>query len=1142
MSEFVHLHLHTQYSLLDGAIRLPELFQKAKEYKVPAVAITDHGNLFGAIDFYTQAMRAGIKPISGVEAYVAPGSRFDKTIKDLPDVAFHLVLLAMDKVGYENLIKLITSAHLEGFYYRPRIDKELLREHSEGLIALSACLRGEVPHYLVLGDMGRALRSAEEYKSIFGDRFYLEVQENGIKEQAIANQGLLQISRELDIPLVATGDCHYLRREESKAHDVLLCIQTGKTVNEQNRLRFQTDEFYFKSPEEMAGRFSWCPEAVKNTLSIAERCNLVLDFSGYHLPRVKVPEGHTLESYLEEVARSGLEERLDAAGIRREEGEKYYGRLKRELSTIKSMGLAGYFLIVADFINYAKSNGIPVGPGRGSAAGSLTAFSLRITDIDPISNNLLFERFLNEGRRSLPDIDVDFCLERRDEVIRYVAQKYGQDRVAQIITFGTMQAKAAIRDVGRALDMPYSKVDRIAKLVPPVLNITLAEALEMEPRLRELKEGDEGVRELLDLAQALEGLTRHASTHAAGVVISDLPLIHHTPLYRGPKGEILTQYDMNGLERIGLVKFDFLSLKTLTVIDKALRLLRESRGIQLDLYRLPQDDEKTFQMLSSGDADGVFQLEGRGMRDLMIKLKPEKVDDIAALIALYRPGPLQSGMVEDFIQRKHGNIPIEYEIPQLQEILKETYGVIVYQEQVMKIASELAGLTPEEADRLRYAMGKKDPEEMKRQKELFVRGARRNGITLRKAERIFDLIAHFAGYGFNKSHSAAYAVISYQTAYLKAHYPVEFMAALLSCDADNSDKVLRYIGECRHKGIPVLPPDINESSWDFTVVGDKIRFGLAAIKNVGRAAIDVILEAREAGGKFSSFSDFCRRIDLRKVNRRVLESLIKAGAFDSSEPSRSALLEGLKDIMDEAQSHQRQISLFSLGAQGPKMERERTDPPELRLAYEREALGLFLSDHPLRTHLEGLRGITTTSIAELIEGADGREVVVAGIVGDLRLKYTRQKHTKKRQLMAIFHLEDMEGRVEVVVFPNLYRKAGHVLEVNRPVVVTGVVESKDEGVTLRASKLSPLSPMKGKGVGVHIFIKEGGLDRAILNSLKSILNRYKGDSPTFVHLLTSDKEAIIKLEVRVNPSPALMEELKPLLGDGAVELEDGIPI
>ncbi|MBI5345347.1 MAG: DNA polymerase III subunit alpha, partial [Deltaproteobacteria bacterium] len=780
-----------------------------------------------------------------------------------------------------------SRAYIDGFYYRPRIDKDLLREHSEGLIALGACLHGEVPYYLNAGQAGAAMKAAAGYKEIFPDRrFYLELQSNGIEEQKKVNKGLIEIGKKLDIPVVATNDCHYLKREDARVHDILLCIQTGATVNAQNRMRFATDEFYVKSPQEMSSAFKDVPEAVSNTIEIAERCNFEMKLGETHLPEFPVPVGETLDSLIEARAKAGLEERLcqmagkgvDVESIR----WHYYERLAKELKVIKGMGFSGYFLIVNDFIGHARSRNISVGPGRGSAAGSLAAYALRITNLDPIKYNLLFERFLNPDRISLPDIDIDFCFEKRDEVIRYVTAKYGADNVTQIITFGQMKARACIRDVGRALDMPYSEVDKIAKLVPNQLNITIEAALDQEEKLRRLASDDARVRELIEAAKALEGLPRHASTHAAGVVISNKPLVEYLPLYKGQKENIITtQYAMKDVEKIGLVKFDFLGLKTLTVIEKAGTLISENRGVKVDVDDLPQDDRPTYELVASGNTNGIFQLESSGIKELLRKLKPESFEDLIAAVALYRPGPLQSGMVDDFIKRKHGKIEIAYDVPELKDILENTYGVMVYQEQVMEIAKVLAGFTPGDADILRKAMGKKLPDEMVIQRSKFLEGAKKKSVPQKKAEKIFDLMAKFAGYGFNKSHSAAYALIAFQTAYLKAHYPVEFTAALLTSAIDDTDSVVKYINECREENIAVDPPDINKSSKEFTVQGERIRFGLAAVKNVGTMAIDEMLSAR-GDAPFTSIIDFLSRVDSRKVNKKVVESLIKCGAFDGT--------------------------------------------------------------------------------------------------------------------------------------------------------------------------------------------------------------------------------------------------------------------
>ncbi len=912
-SHFVHLHLHSQYSLLDGAIKIADLIQRARDYRMPALAITDHGNMFGAIEFYLKAREAGIKPIIGCEVYVAPGSRFDKAnARGSSEASYHFILLCQNLTGYRNLCHLLSAGYREGFYYKPRIDWKLLAERNEGLIALTACLGGEIPTLIRLGRFDEARERTAAMAKIFDHgRLYLELQENHIPEQTPVNKGLIALSEELHLPLVATNDCHYLTREDAFAHEVLLCIQTGKTMDDPNRMRFQNNEFYVKTPAEMAELFKHVPQALANTVQIAERCNLELDFKTYHFPQYEKPSGKSLDEVLEEMARAGLERRLGEIRKVRPDfsatsTQGYAERLELELTCIKQMGFPGYLLIVADFINWAKDHDIPVGPGRGSAAGSLVAYALRITDIDPMPYHLLFERFLNPERVSMPDIDVDFCIYGREKVIEYVREKYGSDNVAQIITFGTMQAKGVIRDVGRALNMPYGEVDKIAKLVPTVLNITLKDALQQEPKLRELVEKDPKVKELFSIALALEGLTRHASTHAAGVVVTPRPLPEYLPLYTDPKsGGQVTQYAMSYVEKIGLVKFDFLGLKNLTVIDNAVKLIRADKAPDLDTATLPYDDAEAYQLLQAGNTTGVFQLESSGMKELLVKLKPSCFEDIIAVCALYRPGPLGSGMVDDFIQRKHGKKKITYDFPQLEPILKDTYGVIVYQEQVMQIAQVLGGYSLGGADLLRRAMGKKKPEEMAKQKEIFLDGAKKNKLEPKKAEAVFDLMAKFAEYGFNKSHSAAYALIAYQTAYLKAHYPVEFMAALLTEDMENTDKVIKNISEVRAMGIEVLPPDINASNSSFAVHDRSIRFGLGAVKGVGAAALESIIDVRQEK-KFHSLHDFCERVDLRKVNKKVVEALVKCGAFDSLNGHRAQYMAVLEEAMEMGQKMQRE--------------------------------------------------------------------------------------------------------------------------------------------------------------------------------------------------------------------------------------------
>ncbi|OGQ47768.1 MAG: DNA polymerase III subunit alpha [Deltaproteobacteria bacterium RIFCSPLOWO2_02_44_9] len=1152
-SNFIHLHLHTQYSLLDGAIRHDDLFSLAREYKMSALAMTDHGNMFGAIEFYEKAQHYGIKPIIGCEVYVAPESRFDKgRDSGTTEASFHLILLVKNIKGYKNLCRLVTSAYLEGFYYRPRVDKELLRAHNEGLIALSSCLHGEVPYLLNSGNKEKALKVAEEYKAIFdNNRFFLELQDNKLPEQKRVNEGLLEISKRLNIPVVATNDCHYLRREEAKAHDMLLCIQTGKTVNTADRLKFKTDEFYFKSPQEMEASFSAYPEAVRNTIEIAERCNLELKLKEYHLPVFPAPDGEDIGTFFENQARHGLEKRLRRMNEKGEDAEgqrwHYYERLEKELKVIKAMGFSGYFLIVGDFINFAKKRNIPVGPGRGSAAGSLVAYALGITNLDPIKHNLLFERFLNPDRISLPDIDIDFCIEGRDDVIKYVSQKYGKDNVSQIITFGQMKAKAVIRDVGRVMDIPYAEVDKIAKLIPNILDITIDGAVKQEPRLKELIDKDAKVKELIGVAKTLEGLPRHASTHAAGVVISNKPLIEYMPLYKGPKEDVITtQYDMKAVEKIGLVKFDFLGLKTLTVIDKTLKLVKEKRGVELDIENLNLDDADTYRLLSSGNTDGIFQLEKSGAKELLRKLKPETFEDIMSVVALNRPGPLQSGMIEDFIKRKQGKAPIKYELPQLKDILANTYGVIVYQEQVMEIAKVLADFSPGDADVLRKAMGKKLPEEMIIQREKFIDGAKKNKIDQKKTEKIFDLMAKFAGYGFNKSHSAVYALIAYQTAYLKAHYPVEFMAALLTSEMGDTDKVIKYISECRDMGIKILPPDINESRMDFTVIDDKIRFGLAAVKNVGEAAIDVILKTREEEGQFTSIIDFCTRVDLRKVNRRVIESLIKCGAFDSMGVKRAQMMASLDKIMDISQALQRdrdngQISIFhAMGSNGAGAVAA-IELPQIEewhegqlLSYEKEAIGFYITGHPLEKYMKELKYLTNTDTNDIKEKQDEAEVSIAGIV-----TVVREINTKKGDRMAFATLEDLNGSLEMILFSDVYKNSISYLGGDVPVVVKGKVDKGEDSVKIIASALYPLEQAKAAFVNtVHIKADANRIKANSMEKIRGVFNIHTGKSPVYFHLLWNDREVVVAAsdEFKVDSSEKFIKDIETLLGEGSVEL------
>lgn len=1143
---FVHLHVHTQYSLLDGAIRLDDLFRKAVEYKMPAVAITDHGNLHGAIDFYQKALSYKVKPIIGSELYVAPHSRFEKGHGQV--ATHHLVVLAKNIQGYKNLIKLTTAGYLEGFYYRPRVDKEILSRYSEGLIGMSACLNGEIASLLLNGSREEAKRVAGEYREIFGnENFYLEIMENGIPDQERANTELIKIGRELGIPLVATNDCHYPNRDDAEAHDILLCIQTGKTVDDADRMKLGTDQFYFKSPFEMKQSFNYCPDAIDNTVTIAERCNLTLNFNETFLPHFEIDEAETLDEHLRKKAVNGLNKLIPVIlkGHSVDLRHKYEERLNRELEIIQSMGFAGYFLVVSDFVNYAKNNNIPVGPGRGSAAGSLVAYALGITTIDPIRYGLFFERFLNPSRLSMPDIDIDFCVEGRDDIIRYVTEKYGSDRVAQIITFGKMQARAVIRDVGRALNMSYGEVDRIAKMVPNVLNISLDSAIKMEPRLIEERKKDEKVDRLLSLSLSLEGLNRHSSTHAAGVVISDVPLVERVPLCKSPKGEIVTQFSMNDLQAAGLIKFDFLGLKTLTVMRDALYFIKQGRGEEIDINSIPLDDKQTFRLLAKGDTNGIFQLESSGMKEILTAMKPDCIEDIIALIALHRPGPMQSGMVTEYISRKQGKKKSVYEVPQLGEILKETYGVILYQEQVMQIAVALANYTMGEADNLRKAMGKKDASVMEKEKPKFLEGAKKNMIPEDISIKIFEQMETFAGYGFNKSHSTAYAMISYQTAYLKTHWPVEFMAALLTSEKNDRDKIIKYISECKHMGINILPPDINESLRDFSVVGNNIRFGLAAVKNVGVGAVDSIVSSREKGGDFSSFYDFASRVDLGKINKRVMESLIKCGAFDSMGTTRRQLMENYDRILEVAQRRSResssgQKSLFDQTDNGGFLLKE-IEMPEVEewdssrlLSYEKETLGFYITGHPLSRFGDNLGMIVNADSEVIAEKNDGEAVALAGVVRDIR-----EIMTKKKEKMAHVTVEDTKGSFAVIIFPDLYRKVYQALHGEEPILVKGTIDAGEEAVTVKASEVMLLEDALEKPCSsVHFMVDIDRLTEKDIKSLKELLQRYKGKCESFAHLISANKsETVIYLgdDVRVNLIEDMRRKADAILGPGATQ-------
>jgi DNA polymerase III subunit alpha len=1154
---FVHLHLHTDYSLLDGACAISRVMDRAAELKMPAVALTDHGNLFGAVKFYNAAQQRNLKPIIGCEAYVAPTNRFDRSPDaDRPN---HLVLLCENERGYRNLVKLASAAYTEGYYYKPRIDKGLLAQHADGLICLSACLRGEVASALSADRYEAARQSAYDLRDIFGKgNFYLEIQDQDFAEEHKINPHLVRLARETGIPLVATNDCHYLTQADARAQEVLMCIQTGKTLSDTARMKFPSEQFYFKSYEEMLQVFGEIPEVLDRTLEIAERCNLHLEKKHHVFPHFEVPAGETLESFFEKVTREGFAlrrprlERLRAEGRLRHPLEAYAERLDRELELIKQMRFAGYFLIVWDFIRFAREKCIPVGPGRGSAAGSLVSYALHITDIDPLQYGLLFERFLNPERISFPDIDIDFCMRSRGDVINYVTEKYGRENVSQIITFGTMGAKAVIRDAGRALDVPFAEADRIAKLVPNVLNITLAEALQQNPELRELRDRDARVKDLLQVAERLEGLARHASTHAAGVVISPTPLPEIVPLYKSNKDEITTQYAMDDLEKIGLLKMDFLGLTTLTVLDDCRRLIEMTRGEKLDLAEVALDDAATYELLGKGLTAGIFQFESRGMTDILRRSKPNRLGDLTALNALYRPGPIQGGMIDDFIARKLGRKQVTYDLPQLKEILEETYGVIVYQEQVMQIAASVAGFSLGEADVLRRAMGKKKHEEMVAMREKFLAGAHGNGVPPRKAEKLFALMEQFAGYGFNKSHSAAYALIAYQTAFLKAHYPVEFMAALLTSEIGNQDKLTHYLNECRDLGIGILPPDVNSSDRHFTPAPGGIRFGLTAIKNVGESAIQSVVEARSRLGRFDSLFQFCENVDLRLLNKRVIESLVKAGAFDSLGARRAQLAAVLDRAMELGARRQRETQSGQHGLFAPDSEpaaahvTDLPDTPELpeaeRLAGEKEVMGFFVTGHPLEKYQAQLASVTRHDSSTLEGVAHESPVTLAGILTGLRIRPSR-----KGDLWASALLEDLRGSVELLVFPKALEELKAVLKPDAALLIKGRVRHEENSRTkIVVSEARPLEgAVNGSKPELRIRVN---LDRAgpaagapeeWVNKLEELLAAYPGQNPVVFELARAGD-----FEIRLRPQrpravraeEELLARLKDLCGEDAVSL------
>jgi len=1163
--EFVHLHVHTDFSLLDGACETGELLDEASRQKMPAVAITDHGNLFAAANFFYEASKRDVKPIIGCEVYVAKGSRHDRGEKaangndrssngDRDEMepgsraSNHLVLLCENLEGYHNLIKLVSSGFLEGFYYKPRIDYDLLQKHSRGLIALSACLKGPVTEAVVNEKYDQARDIAYRLRDIFGKQnFFLEIQDQGLEIDKKINPHLVRLSKETGIPLVATNDCHYLHHEDAHAQEVLLCIQTGKTMGDANRMKFQTDQFYFKTAAEMAKVFGEIPEALRRTVDIAARCNVKVERIPNPFPEFQVPAGHTPGSYFEKVVREGFAsrvpylERMAKIGALANPLAEYERRLTSEIQMIQKMRYEGYFLIVWDFIHYARTQDVPVGPGRGSAAGSLVSYAMRITDVDPLQYNLLFERFLNPERVSMPDIDIDFCMRRRGELIEYVTQKYGRENVAQIITFGTMAAKAAIKDVGRAMEIPYVEVDRLAKMVPTTLGITLERALADAPQLKAAVNSDEKLKDLMAVALRLEGLSRHASTHAAGVVISPQPLTDLVPIYKTNRDEITTQFDMNALERIGLLKMDFLGLTTLTVLHDAVKMVEQNRGVKIDIDNLALDDAETYKLFARGDTTAIFQFESHGMRDILRRYQPTRIEDLTALNALYRPGPIQGGMIDDFINRKHGKTKVSYELPQLQHILQETYGVILYQEQVMQIANRLASFSLGEADILRRAMGKKKKEEMASQRAKFLNGCANNKIPEKKAEQIFNLMEEFAGYGFNKSHSCAYALLAYQTAYMKTHYPVEFMAALLTSETGNAEKAVKYINEARGMSISILPPDVNESDLYFTPVGESIRFGLAAIKNVGENTAKAIRDSRLSGGEFKALYDFCERIEPRFLNKRVFESLIKSGAVDSLGP-REAMAASIDDALASLQRASRlresgQHGLFGGGgateAAVPFLLR---DAPlwseEERLASEYAMLGFYVSGHPLEKYSSRLAEWNVVRLEEVEGQRNGKEIAVAALIVG-----ARPMRSKKGARWAVFTIQDMTGVQELLAFPESFTKYEQTLKPGTPLLLKVRVQIEEAGTRLslqEARRIQDIAERAAAQTEFRVRLSMDSMNEGTLDLLEKLFAGAPGTSQVVFELESPDGTlAVVPSQQRVKATPELMDAVRRIRGEAA---------
>ena len=1146
---FVHLHCHTDYSLLDGACEIGQLMDLVVQQKMPAVAMTDHGNLFGAVEFYNKAKEKGVQPVIGCEVYVSQQGLATRSENDRYN---HLVLLCETQEGYRNLLKLVSTSFLEGFYYKPRIDKDLLARHSKGLIAMSACLRGDINETIMANRYEEAKRLAYGYADMFGkENFFLEIQDHGLDQDKVVVPQVHRLSQETRIPLVATNDSHYMRKEDARAHEILLCIQTGKTMSDPQRMRFTQPEFYLKTRDEMLAMFGGLEDALDRTWEIAQRCQVNLEKVKEPFPKFDVPAEHTTDTYFEYVARQGFEKRrgrletLRKAGALKHDLPEYVERLDREIRMIQQMKFAGYFLIVWDFIRFAKSRGIPVGPGRGSAAGSLVSYSMNITDIDPLENGLLFERFLNPERISMPDIDIDFHTRRRGEVIQYVTEKYGREQVAQIITFGTLGARTAIKDVGRVLDISFGDVDRITKLIPTQLNIKLKEALHQEPAIEDAARKDPRLKEVLEVAVKLEGMARNASMHAAGVVISPVPLQELVPLYKTNKDEIVTQYDMVGLEKLSLLKMDFLGLTTLDIIQDALALIEQNRGVKLVMEDLPLDDPATYQIFCKAFTSGIFQFESPGMRDILRKYQPSRIEDLCALNALYRPGPIQGGMIDDFIDGKHGRKQVTYDFPELKEVLEETYGVIVYQEQVMQISNRLAGYSLGDADILRRAMGKKKAEEMAAQRERFLQGAKQKGLPQKKVEKVFDLMEKFAGYGFPKAHSAAYAYLAYVTAYLKAHYPLEFLSALLTSEMGNSDKVVKYINECREMGIAVLPPDVSSSGKDFTPDGQAIRMGLCAVRNIGAAAADSIIEARRSGEPFQSLYDLCERVDLTTVNRRILENLIKCGAMSSLQGNRAQLTAMLENAMESGQRAWKdrqsgQTGLFGMVADQPAHQ-EHPLPllpdwtPQQKLSNEKEVIGIYITGHPLDAYSDKVAELSTHA-TETLEGLErGAEVAICGILTGIQ-----RKRNRDGKLWAAMRLEDRTGSVEAMVFSTQYDRLLTALVEDQAVLVRGLA-LPEENAPPKIS-VQDIVPLEVARVNLPTLISiripvgaNGTVDKA--EALNQLFTRKRGETEVRLRLeKPRDFSVILDVTPKVRPDKEFWAEVERICGPESVEI------